>query len=84
MHWSQRINYMIGMPVCVSLNDGSWAAGVLCEARDGLVYVLECINQNQFTTNSYQYYRIKDVSTYPSCNPMSGIMPPIMPPIMPY
>jgi len=75
MHWSQRVNFMLGMPVCVSFTDGSWVSGVLCTAQNGVIHVIECINQNQFITNEYPYYRIMDITAFPSCNPMAGIMP---------
>jgi hypothetical protein len=75
MNWQQRINGMIGLPVGISMADGTGTSGVLCGTENGMVQVLEYLYQKQFALKQYPYYMIQDINTFPSCSTGSGIRP---------
>lgn len=67
MSWQQNIRRLMGRPVGVSFGDGRGTSGILCDARDGELYVLEYLYHDQFAMKHYEYDMIRDIYPFPPC-----------------
>ncbi len=56
MPWQQRIRYLTGQPVGISLVNGQGASGVLCQIGTERIYVLQYLYHSQFATMQYTFY----------------------------
>lgn len=69
MPWQQRIAYLIGQPVGVSLRNGQGVSGILCSISNGEIFLMEYLYHTQFATKHYRFDEIQDVLPYPGCFP---------------
>ncbi|PEJ50782.1 MULTISPECIES: hypothetical protein [unclassified Bacillus (in: firmicutes)] len=67
MPWNQKIRYLIGQPVGVSLTNGQGTSGVLCGVSDSKVLIIEYMYQAQFALKQYDFYMIQDINGFPPC-----------------
>ncbi len=67
MPWQQKINYLIGQPVGISLSNGQGVSGVLCGTSEGKLLVMEYLYQTQFALKQYDFYMIYDINGFPPC-----------------
>jgi hypothetical protein len=52
MPWQQKISYLIGQPVGISLTIGQGTSGVLCGTSGEKLLVIEYMYQAQFENNT--------------------------------
>ena len=67
MPWQQKIRYLIGQPVGISLTNGQGASGVLCGTSGEKLLVIEYMYQSQFALKQYDFYMIQDINAFPPC-----------------
>ena len=67
MNWQQKIMHLIGQPIGISFMNGQGTSGVLCDAYDGELYVMEYLYQSQFALKHYEYQTIRDINPFPHC-----------------
>ncbi|WP_186670492.1 hypothetical protein [Sporosarcina sp. BP05] len=67
MPWHQKIGYLIGQPVGISLTNGQGTSGVLCGASYGKLLVVEYLYQAQFALKKYDFHMIQDINGFPPC-----------------
>ncbi|MEY8348061.1 hypothetical protein AALF16_07035 [Bacillus cereus] len=67
MHWQQKVQYLIGQPVGVSLASGQGTSGVLCGVQGGHIYLYEYLYQAQFAMKHYDFRQIQDIHPFPNC-----------------
>ncbi|KAB2331279.1 hypothetical protein [Bacillus mesophilum] len=67
MPWQQKISYLIGQPVGISMANGQGASGVLCGTSNGKLLVIEYLYQAQFALKQYDFQMIQDINGFPAC-----------------
>ena len=67
MPWQQKIRHLIGQPIGISFMNGQGTSGILCNAYDGQLYILEYLYQSQFALKHYEYRTIQDINPFPKC-----------------
>lgn len=67
MPWQNDLSYLINQPVGVSLTNGQGVSGVLCDVKDGTLYLLQYLYQTQFATMQYPLGQIQNVTPFPGC-----------------
>ncbi|CAN7326022.1 hypothetical protein LJR015_003093 [Peribacillus frigoritolerans] len=67
MPWQQKINYLIGQPVGISLTNGQVTSGVLCGTSGEKLLVIEKMYQAQFALKQYDFYMIQDINAFLPC-----------------
>ncbi len=67
MPWRNKITYLIGQPVGISLSDGRGTSGILCGVSGGKLLVMEYLYQAQFALKKYDFYMIQDINGFPPC-----------------
>lgn len=75
MTWIQQVYFMIGLPIGISLSDGTGTSGILCNVENEIVYLLEYMYRDQFALKKYPFHMIQDIHQFPSCNGNSRIPP---------
>ncbi|MDM5188908.1 hypothetical protein QUF99_16755 [Bacillus sp. DX4.1] len=68
MPWQQKVQYLIGQPVGVSLVNGQGTSGVLCNVYGGHIYLYEYLYQSQFAMKHYDFRKIQDIHAFPNCH----------------
>lgn len=68
MPWQQKIRYLIGQPVGISLTNGQGATGVLCGISGSKLLVIEYLYQAQFALKQYDSFMIQDINGFPPCH----------------
>lgn len=67
MPWHQKIGYLIGQPIGISLTNGQGTSGILCGTSKGKLLVIEYLYQAQFALKQYDFYMIQDINGFPPC-----------------
>ncbi|MFJ7935925.1 hypothetical protein [Sporosarcina sp. NPDC096371] len=67
MPWHQKVAYLIGQPVGVSLTNGQGTSGVLCGTSNGKLHVIEYLYKAQFALKQYDFHIIQDINGFPPC-----------------
>ncbi|MDQ0484050.1 hypothetical protein [Guptibacillus hwajinpoensis] len=67
MPWQQKIRYLMGQPVGISLANGQGTSGILCGTSEGKLLVMEYLYQTQFALKQYEYSMIQDINGFPPC-----------------
>lgn len=67
MPWQYKIRQLIGRPVGISFSNGQGTSGILCDASEGNLFVLEYLYQSQFALKKYDYRTIQDILEFPPC-----------------
>ncbi|MGE7871075.1 hypothetical protein [Bacillus paramycoides] len=67
MHWQQKVSYLIGRPVGISLINGQGTSGVLCGVQDNQLFLYEYLYQAQFAMKHYDFRQIQDIHAFPNC-----------------
>ncbi|MBT2687723.1 hypothetical protein J7I93_05995 [Bacillus sp. ISL-47] len=67
MLWQQKVSYLIGQPVGISLANGQGTSGILCDISEGKLLVIEYLYQSQFALKQYEFYMIQDIHAFPPC-----------------
>lgn len=67
MLWHQKISYLIGQPIGISLINGQGTSGVLCGTSNGKLLVIEYLYQAQFALKQYDFHMIQDINGFPPC-----------------
>ena len=67
MPWQQKIVYLIGQPIGISLMNGQGTSGILCGTSGGKLLVMEYLYQAQFALKQYDFYMIQDINGFPPC-----------------
>ncbi|WP_368505341.1 hypothetical protein AB3N04_06770 [Alkalihalophilus sp. As8PL] len=67
MQWQQKIPYLLNQPIGVSFANGTGTSGVLCDASERTLYVLEYLYHSQFALKQYDYATIQDIHGFPPC-----------------
>ncbi|TCT16040.1 hypothetical protein EDC18_10254 [Natranaerovirga pectinivora] len=68
MHWQQELHHLMDQPVGVSFIDGTGTSGILCDAYNNEIYLLEYLYHSQFATKHYAFNQIQDIHPFPSCH----------------
>ncbi|HEX2953634.1 MAG TPA: hypothetical protein VHR47_06585 [Bacillota bacterium] len=68
MPWQSNLPYLMNSPVGVSLMNGQGVSGILCDASNDTVYLLQYLYQSQFAMMQYPFNRIQDITPFPSCD----------------
>ncbi|MFB7142365.1 hypothetical protein ACFCYN_22365 [Gottfriedia sp. NPDC056225] len=68
MPWQQKIRYLIGKPVGVSLRNGQGTSGILCGISGEKILVIEYLYQAQFALKQYSFFMIQDINEFPPCH----------------
>lgn len=68
MPWQQKINYLIGRPVGISLTNGQGTSGILCGISGTKILVIEYMYQDQFSLKQYDAFMIQDINGFPPCH----------------
>lgn len=63
----EKIKFLIGQPIGVSLKNGLSVSGVLCDANEDEILLLEYMYQEKFIQNQYEYKSIKGIYMFPYC-----------------
>lgn len=66
-----NITDSIGQPIGITFLNGQGTSGVLCDAKDNTLFVIEYLYQTQFAMKQYPYSSIQNVYSFPNC-PESG------------
>ncbi len=75
MPWQRQIYRLIGKPVGLSLRNGKGVSGVLCDVRNGVVYLQEYMYQDQFALKKYRFESIDNVYSFPNCTRRNPFTP---------
>lgn len=67
MPWQQKIRYLIGQPVGISLTNGQGTSGILCGISGTKILVIEYLYQAQFALKQYDIFMIQDINGFPPC-----------------
>ncbi|MFC5732221.1 hypothetical protein [Cytobacillus gottheilii] len=67
MPWQQKISYLIGQSVGISMANGQGTSGILCGTSNGKLLVIEYLYQAQFALKQYDFYMIQDINGFPVC-----------------
>lgn len=67
MPWQQKVRYLIGQPIGISLANGQGTSGVLCGTSGEKLLVIEYLYQTQFALKQYDFYMIQDINGFPPC-----------------
>ena len=67
MPWQQKIVYLMGQPIGISLMNGQGTSGILCGTSGGKLLVMEYLYQAQFALKQYDFYMIQDINGFPPC-----------------
>lgn len=67
MPWHQKISYLIGQPIGISLINGQGTSGVLCGTSNGKLLVIEYLYQAQFALKQFDFHMIQDINGFPPC-----------------
>lgn len=67
MPWQQKISYLIGQSVGISMANGQGTSGILCGTSNGKLLVIEYLYQAQFALKQYDFYMIQDINGFPAC-----------------
>lgn len=70
MPCQQKIAYLVGQPVGVSLVNGQGTSGILCGVSNGKLLLYEYLYRTQFALKQYDFFMIQDVNGFPPCNPI--------------
>lgn len=70
MPWRQKIAYLVGQPVGVSLVNGQGTSGILCGVSNGKLLLYEYLYHTQFALKQYDFFMIQDVNEFPPCHPI--------------
>jgi hypothetical protein len=73
MPWQQKIRYLMGQPVGISLTNGQGVSGILCNAYGGEIYVMEYLYQSQFALKHYDERMIQDINPFPPCRQQQSV-----------
>jgi len=68
MPWQNKIRYLLGQPIGISLSNGQGTSGVLCGTSQGKLLVIEYLYQSQFALKQYDFHMIQDVNRFPPCH----------------
>jgi len=63
----EKIKFLIGQPIGVSLKNGLSVSGVLCDANEDEILLLEYMYQEKFIQNHYDFKSIKGIYMFPYC-----------------
>ncbi|TRZ40265.1 hypothetical protein CEQ21_04835 [Niallia circulans] len=67
MPWQQKVSFLIGQPIGLSLANGQGTSGVLCGTSGGKLLVIEYLYQSQFALKQYDFNMIQDINGFPAC-----------------
>lgn len=63
-----KIKLLIGQPIGVSFKNGLSVSGVLCNANEDEICLMEYLYQAKFVQKHYDYELIQGIYIYPSCD----------------
>lgn len=63
----EKIKYLIGQPIGVSLKNGLSVSGVLCDANEHKISLMEYLYQEKFIQRQYDFQMIQGIYMFPSC-----------------
>jgi len=63
-----KIKLLIGQPIGVALKSGLSVSGVLCDADEDEICLLEHLYQAKFVQKYYDYDLIQGIYIFPSCD----------------
>lgn len=67
MPWQNKIRYLLGQSIGISLSNGQGTSGVLCGTSQGKLLVIEYLYQSQFALKQYEFHMIQDINGFPPC-----------------
>ncbi|KQL18799.1 hypothetical protein [Cytobacillus solani] len=67
MPWQNKIRYLLGQSIGISLSNGQGTSGVLCGTSQGKLLVIEYLYQSQFALKQYDFHMIQDINGFPPC-----------------
>ncbi|MFC0418578.1 hypothetical protein ACFFHH_24615 [Cytobacillus solani] len=67
MPCQNKIRYLLGQPIGISLSNGQGTSGVLCGTSQGKLLVIEYLYQSQFALKQYDFHMIQDINGFPPC-----------------
>lgn len=67
MPWQDKIIYLIGKPVGISLSNGQGTSGILCSISDKKLLIIEYLYQSTFAIKQYDFYMIQNIYGFPAC-----------------
>lgn len=63
----ERIKSLVGQPIGVELKNGLCISGVLCDATDNEIYLMEYLYQAKFIQRQYDIDFIQGIYLFPPC-----------------
>lgn len=63
----EKIKYLIGKPIGVSFKNGLGVSGVLCDANEEEICLMEYMYQEKFIQKQYEFKSIQGIYIFPSC-----------------
>lgn len=72
---------LLQRPVGITFFNGRSTSGILCHVDLGSIFILEHMQLNNFSINTYPLRSVRDINLFPPCNigPGQGGPPQIMP-----
>lgn len=72
---------LLQRPVGITFFNGRSTSGILCSVDRGSIFILEHMQLNNFSVNTYPLRSVRDINLFPPCNigPGQGGPPPIQP-----
>lgn len=64
----EKIKYLIGKPIGVYLKNGLSVSGVLCDANEHEISIMEYLYQEKFVQRHYDFHMIQGIYMFPSCS----------------
>ncbi|MEL3961545.1 hypothetical protein MKZ01_09730 [Lysinibacillus endophyticus] len=62
-----KIKLLIGQPIGVAFKNGLSVSGVLCDADENEICLMEYLYQAKFVQKYYNYEQIQGIYIFPSC-----------------
>lgn len=63
----EKIKYLFGKPIGVSFKNGLAVSGVLCDANEEEICLMEYMYQEKFIQKQYDFKSIQGIYIFPSC-----------------
>ena len=63
-----KIKLLIGQPIGVAFKNGLSVSGVLCDADEDEICLLEYLYQQKFVQKYYDYNLIQGIYIFPNCD----------------
>lgn len=63
----EKIKSLVGQPIGVEFKNGLCISGILCDATDDVIYLMEYLYQAKFVQRQYDLEYIQGIYLFPTC-----------------